>query len=223
MQHLAVILDGNKRWAEENNSELEQAYRRGAERAEEIIIKLSEKNIPFLTLYLFSQENWARPKAEIDLLMSLLEEGLIKLAKKITSHHLKITFLGDLNKLPQTLQELMREIVFTSRNEKGLQIRMALSYSSRSEIIKAGYEAANKAKSLEDYSKYFEEGLNPEAFPDPDFLIRTSGEKRLSNFLLWELAYTELYFTKTLWPDFDTACLDLALEDFNKRKRRFGQ
>jgi len=223
MKHLAIIMDGNKRWSQRENTSLEAAYREGSRRLEEIVQAVQKEKIPFLTLYAFSSENWARPQAEIDLLMLLLEEGLMKLSEKITIENLKISFLGEIELLPKKIQKLTDDLVKASQNQDGLHLRIALSYGSQQTILKAAYRASLvKYEEEEDYYNAFIEQLNPEAIPEPDFLIRTSGEKRLSNFLLFELAYSELYFTETLWPDFDSHCLALALADFNKRNRRFG-
>jgi undecaprenyl diphosphate synthase len=221
MKHLAIIMDGNKRWAERENTSLELAYREGSKRVEEIISKVKELKIPFLTLYAFSQENWSRPQPEIDLLMSLLEEALIKLGERVSNEKLKISFIGEKSSLPIKIQKIIQDLTILSKEKEILHLRIALSYGSQQEIIKAAYETPSE-ESLEAYSQLFLNHLNPDSIPEPDFLIRTSGEKRLSNFLLFELAYSELYFTETLWPDFNGDCLAIALEDFNKRNRRFG-
>ena len=221
MKHLAIIMDGNKSWSQRANTILESAYREGSKRLEEIVQAVQKEKIPFLTLYAFSSENWSRPQAEIDLLMLLLEEGLMKLSEKISIENLKISFLGEIELLPKKIQKLTEDLVKASQHQDGLHLRIALSYGSQQTILKAAYSASlMKYEEEEGYYNAFIEQLNPEAIPD--FLIRTSGEKRLSNFLLFELAYSELYFTETLWPDFDSHCLALALEDFNKRNRRFG-
>ncbi len=213
LRHLAIIMDGNARWAKIAKVSLKTAYRRGAKRAEDIIsFALKNDEIKFLTLFVLSRENCQRPEKEVKILFTLLEEYLSKILKEF-DNNLRFLFIGDRSSLPENIEKLMSEVEESSRNGEGLTVIMAINYGAR-EALRAAIKIAGED---------FEKALNPHEIPDPDLLIRTSGETRLSNFLLWELAYSEFYFTGTLWPDFDTKALQEAINQYKKRERRFGK
>ena len=216
--HIAIIMDGNGRWAKAKGLARTQGHREGA-KSVEIIAKTAQKlGIKYLTLYAFSTENWARPKTEILALMKLLEETLDKFLKE-PDKKIKIIFSSSRQKLPQKILDKMDLVQKESSKNKGLTLNLALNYGARQEIL----EAISKLqeKNLKPTKANFEKCLYNN-LPDPDLIIRTSGEQRLSNFLLWQAAYSELYFTKTLWPDFREKEFITAIEIFNTRQRRFG-
>ncbi len=226
-RHVAVIMDGNGRWASHRGLPRIAGHREGLVAVREVLNTFYWLGIPIVTLYAFSQENWNRPQAEIDLLMTLLEEFLLQ--ERPTFHERKARFfpIGLLHELPASTQELVRTIARETEHFTDRTVVVALSYGGRSEIV----EAANRV--IDDiqcgkvsgpvHETQFEQYLSTAGLPDPDLLIRTSGEARISNFLLWQIAYSELYFTKTLWPDFRRREMLLALLDYQTRDRRFGR
>lgn len=218
--HIAIIMDGNNRWAVQNNIDIDKAYRRGAQTAENIINYCAEIGIRYLTLYAFSLENWHRPQDEVDIIMSIFKEVILDKLEDVTKNNIRVMFIGDRNLMKQDIISAMDNLSNQSQTNNGLLVRIAISYSSRQEIIKAA-EAAAKINGIS-YEEAFKAAINPYKIPDPDLVIRTSGEMRISNFLLWEIAYSELYFTETLWPDFDSECLQKAINNFSLRQRRFG-
>ena len=223
--HIAIIMDGNNRWAKQNNTTTEFAYNRGAEAAEKIILQCSELGIKYLTLYTFSSENWHRPENEVKLIMSTFKGTMLKQLNNIIDKNIRIIFIGDRLKMPSEVLIVMDKIEKLSENNSGFVLVIAVSYGSRNEIVEAAFYAGKHSESedFDSYAKNFEIQINPHSLPDPDLLIRTSGEMRLSNFLLWQMAYTELYFTSITWPDFNTNHLHDALNEFKMRKRRFGK
>lgn len=222
--HVGIIMDGNGRWAELRGLPRVEGHRRGAERAREIIDTASGIGVRCLTLYAFSTENWQRPQAEVTTLMKLLELYLRNEFSEIVRKDLVFRAVGEVWRLPSNIQSLIRETEEKSKGNKGMTVVAALSYSGRNEIMRA-------------VKRMLEERLDPEALTEdlfgtyldtaglaqPDLIIRTSGERRLSNFLLWQGAYAELYFTDLLWPDFDRDEFMLAIQDFQGRDRRFGR
>ncbi len=226
-RHVAVIMDGNGRWASSRNLPRIVGHREGLIALREVLHTCSRLGIPLLTLYAFSQENWNRPQVEIDLLMSLLEEFLQQERRTFQERHMKFLPIGRLHALPSSVQNLVYAIAQETEHFTDNVVTVALSYGGRSEIL----DATNRL--MEDvqcgkvtgpiHEAQFEQYLSTADLPDPDLLIRTSGEARISNFLLWQLAYTELYFTETLWPDFRQREMLLALLDYQKRERRFGR
>ena len=220
-QHIAIIMDGNNRWALQNDMAIDKAYRMGSEAAENIINYCAKIGIKYLTLYAFSLENWNRPQDEIDLIMEIFKEAILGRLKDVSKKNIRVMFIGDRVRIKPDILSAMESLEGNSKNNNGLWVRIAISYGSRNEILKA-IEGASKMVDKTTYKEAFERSINPYNIPDPDLVIRTSGEMRISNFLLWEIAYSEFYFTKTLWPDFDEKCLQLAIDDFNSRKRRFG-
>jgi undecaprenyl diphosphate synthase len=219
-RHIAIVMDGNNRWALYNKTDIEKSYRRGSEVAENIIRYCEKIGIEYLTLYAFSLENWNRPKEEVDLIMDIFKEAIISQLQEISKDNIRVIFIGDRSLLRQDIILAMEDLEAKSKDSKSLVVRIAISYGSRQEIIKAAEEAS---KSHLPYEEAFKMAINRHNIPDPDLVIRTSGEMRISNFLLWEIAYSELYFTKTLWPDFDEVALQSALEHFLLRERRFGK
>lgn len=227
-KHIAIIMDGNGRWAEEQGQDRLFGHYHGVESVRNIVEGCAELGVEFLTLYAFSTENWDRPKKEVDGLMTLLVETIRKEVPTLNKNNIKLHVIGDMGMLPEfALKEMTEAIDLTSTNT-GLNLVMALSYSSRWEIIDAVKKIAkdvNEGKiNAENIThEVFQNYLTTHSIPDPELLIRTSGEFRISNFLLYQLAYTELYFTNTFWPAFRKNNLHEAILDFQNRERRFGK
>ena len=227
-QHVAVIMDGNGRWAKQRGLPRIEGHRRGANALKEMLRYCKDLGIETLTAYAFSTENWGRPTGEVNFLMSLFERLLQKELKEMEAEEVCINFIGDLTPLPQSLQQEMRHSMERTKDNQGVFFNVAINYGSRHEMIKACRTIAQKVQQGELPAEAINEDtiaqhLYTSASPDPDLLIRTSGEMRLSNFMLWQLAYTEIYVTDTLWPDFDRQQFDLALKSFQQRDRRFGK
>ena len=228
LNHLAIIMDGNGTWATSRKHHRVFGHVKGMRASLEIIKHCSELKIPVLSLFALSTENLYRPKLELENLFKLLEKTFKKYSSFLFQKDIRLFFIGDLTALPDSIQAFCSEFEKKTKTHKGLKLIIALNYGGRQEIVKAFKQA---------YSHYIERSFNPEnlnqdkleaffsssSFPDPDLMIRTGGERRLSNFYLWSLAYTELYFTRTLWPDFNSESLDLILKDFSQRKRLFGR
>lgn len=226
-RHIAIIMDGNGRWARERGLPRTEGHRRGAESVRKVVEACGELGVEFLTLYAFSSENWKRPKREVDALMRLLQQFLKTKTPEMMKQNVRLQAIGRLHDLPAECQaELHRSIAKTADNT-GLTLILALSYGGREEIIdgvKSLLESVEKGhldKAMID-AEVFSKHLYTRYYPDPDLLIRTSGELRLSNFLLWQLSYTEFYVTEKLWPDFGRDELLVALKAFGARSRRFG-
>ena len=226
--HIAVIMDGNGRWAKQRGKLRVFGHESGVTAVRETAEACAEIGIKYLTLYAFSTENWNRPKMEVDALMNLLVKTLNKETKTLMDNNIRLGAIGDLSQLdPQCREQLQETMDITSGNNK-MEMYLALSYSSRWEIIEATRKIAEMVKSEqlkpEDISQeLFSSMLTTKNIPDPELLIRTSGENRISNFLLWQIAYAELYFTPVLWPDFRREHLYEAIYDFQHRERRFGK
>jgi undecaprenyl diphosphate synthase len=226
-RHIAIIMDGNGRWARERGLPRTEGHRRGADSVRRVVEACGELGVEFLTLYAFSSENWKRPKREVDALMRLLQQFLKSRTPEMMEQNVRLQAIGRLHDLPEACQaELHRSITKTAQNT-GLTLILALSYGGREEIIdgvKSLLESVEKGhldKAMID-GEVFSKHLYTRYYPDPDLLIRTSGELRLSNFLLWQMSYTEFYVTEKLWPDFGREALLEALRAFNARSRRFG-
>jgi len=225
--HVAVIMDGNGRWARKQGLARTKGHEKAVTAVRETVKAAAELGIQYLTLYAFSTENWSRPKYEIDALMRLLVKSIHNEMKTLMENNIRLDSIGDIQALPAgSQQELIRAKEKTAQNSR-LTLILALSYSSRWEIIEAARKIAKKVQAgqLEPdniHTQTFESALTTHNIPDPDLLIRTSGEYRISNFLLWQIAYTELYFTPTLWPDFGREDFYRAILDFQQRERRFG-
>jgi len=226
-QHVAVIMDGNGRWARSRNMMRVQGHRAGIESVREIVRSAGELGVKFLTLYAFSVENWTRPKSEVNTLMLLLEKFLRDEIAELNRNNVRLQAIGRLTDLPERVQAQLHAAIAATKKNTGLILILALSYSGRVEIIEAVQSIIREIKlghldiaQVDD--KVFNHHLYTRYYPDPDLLIRTSGEMRLSNFLLWQLSYTEIYVTQTLWPDFRRKEFIAALEDYAGRHRRFG-
>ncbi len=226
-RHIAVIMDGNGRWAKKQGLERIQGHKAGVESVRRIIRHCRELGIPYLTLYTFSTENWKRPKEEVDALMNILVESLTADTHELIGNGIRIKTIGDLSSLPDRTRRVMEDTIQATAQNQELTLVVALNYGGRSEIIKATREICqaiqhNDLRIDEIDEEVFAKRLYTSDIPDPDLLIRTSGEMRISNFLLWQLAYTEIWITKVLWPDFDRNHFSLALEDYLNRDRRYG-
>ena len=226
-QHVAIILDGNGRWAKSKGMPRNYGHTVGAKNVETVCKAAHDMGIKYLTLYAFSTENWNRPEGEVEALMKLLESYLKNCIKTADKNNMRVRVIGDTTRLSERFQERIRELEAASAKNDGLNLQIAINYGSRDEMTRAMRRmsedvAAGKRKPEEITESVFEEYLDTAGIPDPDLLIRTSGELRLSNFLLWQLAYSEFYFTDVPWPDFHKEELERAIEAYNKRDRRFG-
>ena len=223
INHLAIIMDGNGRWATNQNLDRIAGHKKGAQSAKIIIEACSNLHIPYLTLYAFSRENWNRPIFEIDSLMSLLGGMLTNELKELERNNIVFQVVGRIEDLPRSIQKIVINAIEKTKNNTGLILSLALSYGGRQEII----DAINKIIMSEKKEIIDEEIVKNHLYcpeiPDPDLIIRTAGEYRLSNFLLWQSAYSEIYISKKNWPDFTEKDLIEALQDFNKRNRTFGK
>ena len=227
VNHLAIIMDGNGRWAQSRGLERTAGHRAGADNVLEIMRAAKEFNIKYLTLYAFSTENWKRPAAEVGALMKLLQEFLFKQLPAMQKENVRLNAIGRLNDLPEPARLSLLGAMKATKNNTGGVLTLALNYGGRAEIVDA---AKKLIKAVED-GKIDPEKLDEKSFgkflydpqlPDPDLVVRTSGELRISNFLLWEMAYSELYISDVMWPDFDRKELAKALESYQNRNRRFG-
>src|ERR1019366_7786886 len=226
-RHVAIIMDGNGRWARQRHLPRIEGHRAGAESARIIIRTAGELCIKYISLYAFSVENWNRPKDEVDALMKYLVHYLKTETPELNKNNVRLEIIGQIYRLPELVQEHLRKSIATLSRNNGLTLIMALSYGGRTEIVEAVHGIADKVKAREigppDITEeVFAPHLYPRNLPDPDVLIRTTGEMRVSNFLLWQISYTELVVTQTLWPDFRKPQFFAALEEYNRRHRRFG-
>lgn len=226
--HIAVIMDGNGRWAQRQGKERVFGHEQGVKAVREITEAAAELGIQYLTLFAFSTENWKRPKEEVSALMQLLVQTIGRETKTLVKNNIRLQVIGDLTSLDATCYSELMEAIRTTAGNTRMTLILALSYSSRWEIVEAARQIARQASlhQLDDQAiddEFFSRHLTTAHYPDPELLIRTSGEFRLSNFLLWQIAYTELYFTPKLWPDFTRNDLYEAILDFQKRDRRFGK
>lgn len=216
MQHIAIIMDGNGRWAEARKLPRIEGHRKGAEAARRAMEACGEHKIPYLTIYAFSSENWGRPEDEVRDLMGLLKYYLKNEVKILNENNIRLRVIGDRSRFDADMVKHIEDAESKTASNDGLNVQIALSYGGRQEIETAAARVAKEGGTLADY-------LYTTGLPDPDLLIRTGGEIRISNFLLWQMAYTELYFTEVLWPDFDASHFTLAIEEFHRRVRRFGR
>jgi undecaprenyl diphosphate synthase len=222
--HVAITMDGNGRWAKLNNLKRTAGHSAGAGTARQITEIAARMGIRFLTLFTFSSENWKRPAGEIRFLMNMLYENLLKERDLLEKNDIKLKILGVIDKLPAKLQQKLRETETESQKHKGLQVNLALNYGARAEIVNAVKKIIGQGLSPARLTeKTFAGYLDTAGCPDPDLLIRTSGEIRISNFLLYQIAYSELYFTTILWPDFKAVDFFRAIIDYQNRDRRFGK
>ncbi|REE80741.1 undecaprenyl diphosphate synthase [Lutibacter oceani] len=226
--HVAIIMDGNGRWAKLKNKPRVFGHKNGVNSVRETIEGCRELGIKYLTLYAFSTENWNRPKLEVKTLMSLLVSSLKKELKSLLENNIKLITIGNLNDLPKSARKELTEVIEKTKNNTALTLTLALSYGSRDEIVNVikniSKKVVNNELQIEEINEnIINNHLYTFSLPDVDFLIRTSGEKRISNFLLWQIAYAELYFTNTLWPDFKKENLFNAILEYQNRERRFGK
>ncbi|WP_269686716.1 isoprenyl transferase [Flavobacterium lacustre] len=227
-KHVAIIMDGNGRWAKQQGLLRALGHESGTKSVKTTIEACAKLGIEFLTLYAFSTENWNRPKLEVETLMKLLIRSLKKELSTLQENNIKLNAIGNLEKLPKSAQKELQDVIHKTKNNTRLTLTLALSYGAREEIVNAVRNISNKVKnniisldSIDD--SIINEHLYTQNLPDVDLLIRTSGEHRISNFLLWQIAYAELYFTEILWPDFKEQDLYEAIVSYQKRERRFGK
>ena len=225
--HVAIILDGNGRWAKSKGMPRNYGHTVGAKNVETVCRAADELGIKYLTLYAFSTENWNRPQNEVNALMKLLEGYLKNCIKTADKNNMRVRVIGEITRLSNAFQQRIHELETASASNTGLNLTIAINYGSRDEILRAVRHMVEDAREGKLETKGIDENvfssyLDTRELPDPDLLIRTSGEQRLSNYLLWQLAYSEFYFTDVPWPDFHKKDLELAIEAYNKRDRRFG-
>jgi undecaprenyl diphosphate synthase len=226
-RHVAIIMDGNGRWARTRGWHRSLGHVEGTSRVKAIIDECRELGIKYLTLYCFSSENWGRPQEEIDVLMKLLKDYMLRERQELLEKNIRLTILGDITLVPPNTRAVLEESVEMLSKNDGYCLNLCISYGGRNEILQAtrrfAQEVAEGKLRAEDITEEaFSKALYTSELPDPDLIIRTSGEKRISNFLLWQIAYSEIYVTDVLWPDFEPKHLHLALEDYQQRKRRYG-
>ena len=227
-RHVAVIMDGNGRWARRRGMPRIMGHRRGVNALRELLRCCGEWGIEALTVYAFSTENWGRPSEEVDFLITLFEQGLRQELQDMVQNDVRLNFVGNLGGFPRSLQEEIAHSVAQTQSNQGIRFTVATNYGGRQEILQACRAIATQVQQGaiqpdQIDAALFEQHLYTTGVCDPDLLIRTSGEMRVSNFLLWQIAYAELYVTDTLWPDFDRKEFHLALHSFQQRKRRFGK
>ncbi|WP_294358420.1 isoprenyl transferase [uncultured Clostridium sp.] len=227
-KHIAIIMDGNGRWAKERNMPRTYGHKAGVETIREIVKECSNLGVEYLTLYAFSTENWARPKEEVDTLMKLLVQYLRNEFEELNKNNVIINSIGDISKLPKVCYEELNKAYDKTKNNTGLTLNLALNYGGRVEIVNSVKEIAkliqeNKIKVDDIDEKMIEKYLYTSGMPDPDIIIRPSGEQRLSNFLLWQCAYSEFWYSDVKWPDFTKENLIEAIFDYQNRDRRFGK
>ena len=223
-KHIAITMDGNGRWAKSKGKLRIFGHKNGVKAVRDTVEGAAEIGIEYLTLYAFSSENWNRPEKEVNALMTLLVSAINKETKTLMDNNIRLSTIGDINKLPSKAQKELQEAIIKTKNNTKMTLVLALSYSGRWEILNAVKNIIKDGKDPEEINETtFQQYLTTKSVPDPELLIRTSGEYRISNFLLWQIAYSELYFTDTLWPDFRRADLEKAILNYQKRERRFGK
>lgn len=227
-EHVAIIMDGNGRWASNHGKDRLHGHNSGVSSVREVLTSAQKNKVKYLTLYTFSTENWNRPKEEVDGLMNLFAKTIANEIQELHENQVKINFIGDTNLLPNFAKEALHSASAYTKDNTGIVLTLALSYSSRWEILNATKKISQAVKegSLkkdEITEEVFSAHLSTAGIPDPELIIRTSGEFRISNFLLWQIAYSEFYFTDTLWPDFKEKDFELAISSYQNRERRFGK
>jgi undecaprenyl diphosphate synthase len=222
-RHVAIIMDGNGRWAEERGESRVYGHMHGVEAVRLSVEAAMELGVRHLTLYAFSTENWSRPKEEVEALMNLLVDTLVKEVRELGNKGVRLRTIGDIAALPENCQTQLKEAESATKQNEGLDLILALSYSSKWEMVEAIKQLIDSGISPEEVTaECVSDHLSTKGIPDPELMIRTSGEHRISNFLLWQLAYAEFHFTPTLWPDFKKESFFDAVRDFQNRERRFG-
>lgn len=225
--HIAIIMDGNRRWAKQRNLPVALGHKEGAKTLEKIVRYANKIGLKYITVYAFSTENWKRAENEVSALMLLLQNYIEEYSKRADSENIKVKFLGDITRFKPKMQKGILDCMERTKNNTGVTFNIALNYGGRAEIVKAvkdiAVEVKNESLNIEDITEAkISKMLYTSGEPDPDLMIRTSGEMRLSNFLLWQLAYTEFMFVDKYWPDFSEDDLDLAIAEYQKRTRKFG-
>ena len=226
--HVAIIMDGNGRWAKKRLLNRINGHKKGSDTVRSVVRTCREIGISYLTLYAFSTENWQRPKTEVEALMTLLKDFLHSEQKEMVENNIRLCVIGQVDRLPEKVQQALQQTMSATKDNSAMTLILALSYGSRAEIVRMVQEVAKQIKHGEIdldsiTAELIADHLYTRDIPDPDLLIRTSGEMRISNFLLWQIAYTEIFVTPTLWPDFSRDELLEILKDYQNRERRFGQ
>lgn len=223
LQHIAIIMDGNRRWAKENHLPSAMGHKKGVDALKKTLKAAHKFGVKYLTLYAFSTENWNRAKEEVDFLMGLLANTIKSQLTELNENNVKLRFIGYLEGLNKDLQNILSEAVKTTENNTGVNLQIAINYGARNEITNAVKKIVQKGIDPKDITEeVISEFLYTSNIPDPDLLIRTGGEMRVSNYLLWQIAYSEFYTTKMFWPEFDEDALRVAILEFAKRQRRWG-
>lgn len=224
LKHVAIIMDGNRRWAKEKNLPSAMGHKKGVDSLKNILRACNDFSIKYLTVYAFSTENWNRKKEEVEFLMNLVAVTLTNELAEMHKENVQIHFIGDLTKLSDKLQKILANAVETTKNNTGVVLQIALNYGSRDEIVHAVQKIVESGvKSDEIDEQLISENLYTAGVPDPDILIRTGGEQRISNYLLWQIAYSEIIIRSEFWPDFDKNSLKDSILEFGKRQRRYGK
>lgn len=224
LKHIAIIMDGNRRWAKEKNLPSAMGHKKGVDSLKNILRTCNDFSIKYLTVYAFSTENWNRKKEEVEFLMNLVAVTLTNELAEMHKENVQIHFIGDLTKLSDKLQKILANAVETTKNNTGVVLQIALNYGSRDEIVHAVQKIVESGvKSDEIDEQLISENLYTAGVPDPDILIRTGGEQRISNYLLWQIAYSEIIIRREFWPDFDKNSLKDSILEFGKRQRRYGK
>ena len=224
LKHIAIIMDGNRRWAKEKNLPSAMGHKKGVDSLKNILRACNDFSIKYLTVYAFSTENWNRKKEEVEFLMNLVAVTLTNKLAEMHKENVQIHFIGDLTKLSDKLQKILANAVETTKNNTGVVLQIALNYGSRDEIVHAVQKIVESGvKSDEIDEQLISENLYTAGVPDPDILIRTGGEQRISNYLLWQIAYSEIIIRSEFWPDFDKNSLKDSILEFGKRQRRYGK
>ena len=224
LQHIAIIMDGNRRWAKEKNLPSAFGHKKGVDALKTTLRACNDFGIKYLTVYAFSTENWKRSKEEVNFLMELLAVTLTNELAEMHSEGVKITFIGDISKLSEKLQKILSNSVEITKNNTGVHLQIAFNYGARDEIVHAVKSIIDKdIKSDEITEEIISNNLYTKNIPDPDLLIRTGGEMRISNYLLWQIAYSEILVVNEYWPEFDKNLLENAIKEFDKRHRRYGK
>ncbi|WP_279615184.1 polyprenyl diphosphate synthase [Desulfonatronum thioautotrophicum] len=222
-RHIAIIMDGNGRWAEQHGLPRTEGHKAGTRSARKIVTQCRKLGIAHVTFYTFSKENWSRPREEVAFLFEMLQSYLKSEMDSLLEQDIRLHVLGDWGDLPFALRQILRHVCAKSSHCKSMVVNLALNYSGREEIVRACRKMLSQGVSSDQVTEQFlADNLDTAGQPDPDLIIRTSGEQRLSNFLLYQAAYSELIFTPVKWPDFDEGCLQAALDEYSRRSRRFG-
>ena len=216
LNHIAFIMDGNGRWGKKKNKSRNFGHLKGVDTVKKIVKSSIKFKIPIVTFYVFSSENWKRPKTEVSFLFELIKKYFSKEIQSVISQGIRINILGEMGKLSKNLKTTLKNTMNLTKHNKKIIVNLAINYGSKNEILKAAKKVRNKN------IKSFEKSLYTKGMPDPDILIRTGGHQRLSNFMLWQLAYAELFFSKKLWPDFSAKDLSRVIDKYKKSKRNFG-